>query len=1077
MDRPALALDENTPGSDVTAETAAALAAAAVLFKDDADYSNLCLSHAMDLFEFAELYRGEYDENEAFATARQFHPSSEFGDELAWAALWLYYATGKRRIVILPIKSLNSKPLKGNNQYLTRAEDYIAEFGLDLSAPTEFSADDKTIAVMVYHALLTSDQSAAGVQMIIDFCTSFQSQYNADGYLRMTDWHNFGATSGVAYICLYAANHVVSGQTEADFVDFSKSLIIDVLGAGEQSYMTGYGHNPPTRAHHRDSACPIGKDCGWGMFEDKYTPNEFTLEGAIMGGPDATSGFWEDNRKDYTRNEPSLVANALFQATVAGIRERELYDEYPSQMILNSDPSGISLPTEDFSDFFSSWPFPPGTNVVDYCNDKTCENDGICISDYTNYTFTCDCQDGYFGTRCDTITEPVVDFIRQWGHGGEIKLNLPSERPLGAWQVLLEFPPGCALQSLDIWHGCMDPYASSLSNSTFYVYQVGWHHDHQNIGIVFETDQTYDENSYWGNSASCFDESAYSLTLVARGSHEADNIEGMTLQWSTDPDKCPGELPWNSPSTDPAYPENIILGGDEVIDQAFLDLMVNNYDGPGHVNGSLEVEWVSVGEEVGWMRIWLPDAMPPAENPWQLQIAFAEGCNVQTVLTYQACINTVNSDLNTEANATNPYGENVANLLLYQNGTDLGTDFIGLRIKFPQADQMTCLDANSYVFNLYEWNNPIEASSLLDTCEIMYPDRDTQLALLGDSGAVYVPESSVPSMDFLSGPLSWTQGANGHFYLPNPKPMAPFGLQVQVPAGCNIQRINFWHACVVLANSNINSGYFELEQIGWQEEHGYIGFSVDFQPSQYSSDIPASCKDANLYTLTLEDRSLDPQMGISWNGFYNDYADNCPQALGEALPYSSYEVQLRDGAVMRTSLSNQMMSRLGNDPFAGNAAGTGAATSNPGERPIYYSDRVSDGQLSQYQQASIATWAKRYDAEAKEEKMREAERQAAKLAFQIENGLIDAPRQIQQNLQQSRNAGYNAGSGGLMSGGIESSSLPSSSIPVQFETRSMDATSVELFWQHPAGKRERYKIEYKDWIYTVLQPCYITKRC
>ena len=70
--------------------------------------------------------------------------------------------------------------------------------------------------------------------------------------------------------------------------------------------------------------------------------------------------------------------------------------------------------------------------------------------------------------------------------------------------------------------------------------------------------------------------------------------------------------------------------------------------------------------------------------------------------------------------------------------------------------------------------------------------------------------------------LSWTQGANGHFYLPNPKPMAPFGLQVQVPSGCNIQRINFWHACVVLANSNINSGYCELEQIGWQEEHGYM---------------------------------------------------------------------------------------------------------------------------------------------------------------------------------------------------------------------------------------------------------------
>ena len=102
--------------------------------------------------------------------------------------------------------------------------------------------------------------------------------------------------------------------------------------------MVGYGFNAPKRAHHRASSCPIGKDCGWGVFGDKYTANEFVLDGAIVGGP-GLDGFYEDNRADYTRNEPSLVANALFQATVSAIRQRELFEEYPG---------GYSLPTEDY---------------------------------------------------------------------------------------------------------------------------------------------------------------------------------------------------------------------------------------------------------------------------------------------------------------------------------------------------------------------------------------------------------------------------------------------------------------------------------------------------------------------------------------------------------------------------------------------------------------------------------------------------------------------------------------------------------------------------------------------------------
>ena len=49
MARPALALDENNPGSDVAAETAAALAAAAILFSDEADG---CPIFSLNFYDF-----------------------------------------------------------------------------------------------------------------------------------------------------------------------------------------------------------------------------------------------------------------------------------------------------------------------------------------------------------------------------------------------------------------------------------------------------------------------------------------------------------------------------------------------------------------------------------------------------------------------------------------------------------------------------------------------------------------------------------------------------------------------------------------------------------------------------------------------------------------------------------------------------------------------------------------------------------------------------------------------------------------------------------------------------------------
>ena len=73
------------------------MAAASLVFRraGDAHYAHLLLHHAQQLFEFADRYRGRYDES--VEVVKSYYPSSSgYQDELLWAALWLHRATGRR---------------------------------------------------------------------------------------------------------------------------------------------------------------------------------------------------------------------------------------------------------------------------------------------------------------------------------------------------------------------------------------------------------------------------------------------------------------------------------------------------------------------------------------------------------------------------------------------------------------------------------------------------------------------------------------------------------------------------------------------------------------------------------------------------------------------------------------------------------------------------------------------------------------------------------------------------------------------------------------------------------------------
>lgn len=87
-------VNASSPGSDVAAETAAALASASLVFKTtNSAYSSTLLKHAKQLFTFADMYQESY--SISIPDVQLYYNSTGFHDELLWAASWLYHATGE----------------------------------------------------------------------------------------------------------------------------------------------------------------------------------------------------------------------------------------------------------------------------------------------------------------------------------------------------------------------------------------------------------------------------------------------------------------------------------------------------------------------------------------------------------------------------------------------------------------------------------------------------------------------------------------------------------------------------------------------------------------------------------------------------------------------------------------------------------------------------------------------------------------------------------------------------------------------------------------------------------------------
>ena len=65
MERPSFYLTEDAPGSDLVGETAAALAASSMVYRNlnDTALADAALDHARELFDFANNFRADYTDS------------------------------------------------------------------------------------------------------------------------------------------------------------------------------------------------------------------------------------------------------------------------------------------------------------------------------------------------------------------------------------------------------------------------------------------------------------------------------------------------------------------------------------------------------------------------------------------------------------------------------------------------------------------------------------------------------------------------------------------------------------------------------------------------------------------------------------------------------------------------------------------------------------------------------------------------------------------------------------------------------------------------------------------------------
>ncbi|MDS0525276.1 glycoside hydrolase family 9 protein [Clostridium sp. SHJSY1] len=326
MERPSYKVDLEHPGSAVSGEAAAALASASIIFKDtDPAYSETCLKHAKELFNFADTTRSDSGYT---AAAGCYQSWSGFYDELTWASIWLNLATD-------------------DSTYLDKAESYVPNWGTEIGNQTPKYTwaqnwDNVIFGSYLMLAKLTDKPFYKEcIERNLDWWTTGVNgqkvAYTPKGLAYMDIWGSLRYSTTQAFLAsIYADWSGCDPTKSATYQNFAKSQIDYALGSSGRSFVVGFGENSPKHPHHRTAHGT------WMGYLTANIPDysRHTLYGALVGGPDNTDKYTDDIN-NYQNNEVACDYNAGFIGVLG-----KMYDKFGGTTI--PDFKAIETPEDEF---------------------------------------------------------------------------------------------------------------------------------------------------------------------------------------------------------------------------------------------------------------------------------------------------------------------------------------------------------------------------------------------------------------------------------------------------------------------------------------------------------------------------------------------------------------------------------------------------------------------------------------------------------------------------------------------------------------------------------------------------------
>lgn len=363
--RPAYFATTEMPASDQCAGAAASLAVNYLNFKDtDPEYAEKCLKYATALYDFAvETHSEILDDGATTPTATSlgydggFYTSSYDYDELAWAAVWLYYCTENYDyiddIIAVDEDTVNAKGAHPYTGYLKRIisdtgncwqniwvhcwdtvwggvfaklapvtnikrDWYIFRWNLEFWS----GVDEETAKTANYCVPVTTHKYFGMDDMLwnetIDPAQIPDLPEQGGNFIAKSPngWAVVSGYGSARYNTAAGLCAMVYAKETGDltFADWAKDQMEYVLGDNPMgySYIVGYGNNYASQPHHRSSHCSATQS-----MEDPEV-QVHTLWGALVGGPDLDD-YHSDITKDYIYNEVTDDYNAGLCGDLAGL--------------------------------------------------------------------------------------------------------------------------------------------------------------------------------------------------------------------------------------------------------------------------------------------------------------------------------------------------------------------------------------------------------------------------------------------------------------------------------------------------------------------------------------------------------------------------------------------------------------------------------------------------------------------------------------------------------------------------------------------------------------------------------------